>query len=100
MQGDNFVYSSDGAVDLAAPVQHLVVCEEGHWSPVGAPRRWPDGARADRVRPAVGLVGNRAGLFGDADSDDGHGLVRVEDVTHTNAAAIARRLVYGSGGGW
>jgi hypothetical protein len=81
-------------------VQHLVVCEEGHWSPVGAPLRWPAGARADRVRLAVGLVGNRAGLFGDDDSDDGYGTVRVEDVTHMSAAAIARRLVFGSGGGW
>jgi hypothetical protein len=52
------------------------------------------------VRPVVGLVGNRAGLFGDDDSDDGYGTVRVEDVTHMSAAAIARRLVFGSGGGW
>jgi hypothetical protein len=100
MQGDNFVYSADGTVDLAAPVQHLVVCEEGHWSPVGPPRRWPAGARAERVRPAVGLVGNRAGLFGDDDSEDGQGLVRVEEVTRRSSAAIARRFVYGSGGGW
>ena len=96
IQGDNFVYSTEGEVDAAGTVQHMAVCAAGHWTPVGPPRSWPAGSRAERVSPVVGHVGNPARLFGPGgDSDDE--LVTVRDVSGLSPAAIARRMVYGSG---
>ena len=99
LQGDNFVYGSEGVVDVAGTVQHMVVCASGHWTPVGQPRRWPNGSQAERVSPVVGHVGNPAGLFGREGPGDG-GLVSFQEVDASNISAIARRMAFGSGGGW
>lgn len=98
LQGDNFVYDSEGELDLDSPVRHVIVCEAGHWTKAADPKRWPSGTKATRIRPVVGHVGNRAGVFG-AQTPAATGSV--QSVGRDDVSRIARGMAFGfGGGGW
>ena len=93
LQGDNFIYDTEGALDRRRPVQHMTVCENGHWVDDGPPRPWPPDVVAERVDRVVGIVGEPAGVFGRRSTS-------VRSARSSDLADIGRFMAFGSRRRW
>jgi hypothetical protein len=88
-QGDNFLYGvqDDATPNIEAGVWPLVACRAGHLE-VKDVRAWPNGSVPRRGRrPALGLVGERPGVF------DRAPLVRVREASPREVSPMISRMM-------
>lgn len=87
-QGDNFLYASGAKTDTTEPGWAWHVCERGHWN---LDRRiaWLAGAHIERHLPAVGLIGEPAGIF----QPDQRAGASVQHLSRDDIRTMTRRML-------